>query len=79
MNKIFERVIEIEDQLNNLIEDLNMEAEHCPNNKEEIEHELISASRAVSRVYKLNQKNFCDNYLYEENLKNFVDKGGKIV
>ena len=79
MNKIFERVIEIEDQLNNLIEDLNMEAEHCPNNKEEIEHELISASRSVSRVYKLNQKNFCYNYLYEENLKNFVDKGGKII
>ena len=58
MNQIFERVIEIEDQLNNLIEDLNMEVESCPNNKEEIEHELIVASRAISRVYTLNNENF---------------------
>ena len=58
MNKIFERITEIEDQLNNLIEDLNMEVESCPNNKEEIEHELIVASRAISRVYTLNKENF---------------------
>ena len=57
MNKIFERIIDIEGQLNNLIEDLNMEAEYCPKNKDEIEHELIVASRAVSRVYRLNIDN----------------------
>ena len=79
MNTIFERIIEIEDQLNNLIEDLNIEAEHCPNNKEEIEHELISASRSVSRVYILNKENFSDNNVAQENLKNFVDRGGRIV
>ena len=33
MNTIFDRIIEIEDKLNNLIEDLNMEVEYCPNNK----------------------------------------------
>tara|TARA_Y100000356_G_C11054292_1_gene180404 strand:+ start:251 stop:445 length:195 start_codon:yes stop_codon:yes gene_type:complete len=58
MNKIFERIIVIEDHLNALIEDLNIGIEDCPNNKEEIEHELISASRAVSRVYNLNKENF---------------------
>ena len=58
MNEIFDRILKIEDQLNNLIEDLNIEAEYCPNNKEEIEHELISASRAVGRVYNLNKENF---------------------
>jgi hypothetical protein len=57
MNKIFERVIEIEDQLNSLIEDLISEAEHCPKNREEMEHELIVASRAVSRIYSLNVDN----------------------
>ena len=58
MNKIFERIIENEGQLNSMIDDLNMEAEYCPNNKEEIEHELIVASRAVSRIYSLNNDNF---------------------
>ena len=58
MNKIFERIITIEHGLNSLIEDLNMESEECPNNKEEIEHELIVASRCVSRVYLLNKENF---------------------
>ena len=48
----------IEEHLNDLIEDLNIGIENCPNNKEEIEHELISASRAVSRVYNLNKENF---------------------
>ena len=68
MNKIFERIITIEHGLNSLIEDLNMEAEECPNNKEEIEHELIVASRAVSRVFILNKENFSEK---------IVDKYGK--
>jgi uncharacterized protein (UPF0212 family) len=58
MNKIFERIMVIEEHLNDLIEDITIGIEHCPNNAEEIEHELISASRAVSRVYNLNKENF---------------------
>lgn len=57
MNKIFERIIDIEDRINSLIEDLNIEVEYCPKNKEEIEHELIVASRAVGRIYSLNIDN----------------------
>ena len=72
MNKIFERIITIEHGLNSLIEDLNMEAEECPNNKEEIEHELIVASRCVSRVYLLNKENFSDTHI-----KKYLDKDGK--
>jgi len=79
MNKIFERIIDIEDQLNNLIEDLNIEVEHCPKNKDEIEHELIVASRAVGRVYGLNKDNFTEDSSEEENLKNSIDRGGKII
>lgn len=58
MNKIFERIMVIEEHLNDLIEDLSIGNENCPNNTEEIEHELITASRAVSRVYNLNKENF---------------------
>jgi len=68
MNQIFERVMKIEDQINNLIEDLLLEVEQCPNNREEIEHELIVASRAISRVYTLNKENFSEK---------IVDKYGK--
>lgn len=68
MNQIFERVMKIEDQINNLIEDLLLEVEQCPNNREEIEHELIVASRAISRVYTLNKENFSEK---------IVDKHGK--
>tara|TARA_Y100001937_G_scaffold68322_1_gene93368 strand:+ start:2423 stop:2662 length:240 start_codon:yes stop_codon:yes gene_type:complete len=79
MNKIFDRIMKIEDELNSLIEDLLIEVENCPNNKDEIEHELIVASRAVGRVYGLNKDNFTEDSSEEENLKNFVDKGGKII
>ena len=58
MNEIFERIEGIEKHLNDLIEDLNLGYESCPNNKEEIEHELITASRSVGRVYNLNRENF---------------------
>ena len=53
----------IEEHLNDLIEDLNIGSENCPNNNEEIEHELITASRAVSRVYNLNKENFNTNIM----------------
>lgn len=68
MNQIFDRIMKIEDQINNLIEDLLIEVEQCPNNREEIEHELIVASKAISRVYALNKENFSEKS---------VDKYGK--
>ena len=57
--------MKIEEQLNDLIEDLAIEVEHCPKNKDEIEHELISASRAVGRVYSLNKENFNNDWRLE--------------
>ena len=60
MNQIFDRIMKIEDQINGLIEDLLLEIEECPINREEIEHELIVASRAISRVYQLNKENFSE-------------------
>ena len=60
MNKIFNRIIDIEEELNSLIEDIGLALEPCKYNKEEIEHYLIHASHCVSKVYKLNKSNFED-------------------
>lgn len=46
-------MIELEQDLNYLIECVSNDFIPCPSNKEEIEHELIVASRAISRVYSL--------------------------
>jgi hypothetical protein len=60
MNKIFEKIMVIEGQINNLLQDLDLGFEHCEKNKKEITDELVIASDAVARIYKLNKKNFRD-------------------
>jgi uncharacterized protein (UPF0212 family) len=50
---LMSNTIGLEEELNNLIEGISIGVVPCPNNKEEIEHELIVASRAISRVYSL--------------------------
>ena len=83
INELVSSTIDLEQEINTLIENVSNEFISCPNNKEEIEHELIVASRAIGRIYSLaldnmegyrNQKD--EN---EEDLKNFIDKGGKII
>ena len=46
-------MIDLEQEINNLIEGVSNDFIPCPNNKEEIEHELIVASRAIGRIYSL--------------------------
>ena len=58
MNTIFERIVEIELDLHNLIQDVSVGVEACPNNREEISEKLMSASVSISHVYKLNKANF---------------------
>ena len=53
IEQLISNTIEIEQDLNDLIEGISSDWIPCPNKKEEIEHELIVASRAVSRVYSL--------------------------
>jgi len=60
MNKIFEKIIAIERQINNLLQDLDLGFEHCEKNKKEITEELVIASDAIAKIYKLNKKNFMD-------------------
>ena len=53
IEKLMSSTIDLEQELNNLIEGVLNDFIPCPNNKQEIEHELIVASRAISRVYSL--------------------------
>ena len=83
IEKLVSSTIDLEQDLNDLIEGVSNDFIPCPNNKEEIEHELIVASRAIGRIYSLALDNMegYRNQLQEdeEDLKNFVDKGGKII
>ena len=58
MNTIFERIIDIEKDLNDLITDIQTQVEFCELNEGEILEKLISASVNISHVYKLNKENF---------------------
>jgi len=53
INKLMSSTIDLEQEINTLIENVSNEFIPCPNNKEEIEHELIVASRAIGRIYSL--------------------------
>tara|TARA_B100000242_G_scaffold280221_1_gene239392 strand:- start:724 stop:957 length:234 start_codon:yes stop_codon:yes gene_type:complete len=53
INKLMSTTIDLEQEINTLIENVSNEFIPCPNNKEEIEHELIVASRAIGRIYSL--------------------------
>ena len=53
IEKLVSSTIDLEQDLNNLIEGVSNDFIPCPNNKEEIEHELIVASRAIGRIYSL--------------------------
>ena len=83
IEKLVSSTIDLEQDLNDLIEGVSNDFIPCPNNKEEIEHELIVASRAIGRIYSLALDNMegYRNQLNEdqEDLKNFVDKGGRII
>ena len=83
IGKLMSSTIELEQEVNTLIENISNEFIPCPSNKQEIEHELIVASRAIGRIYSLALDNM-EGYRNqkdedEEDLKNFVDKGGKII
>ena len=73
-NKIFERIIDIEIDLNNLITDVQIGAESCPYNKGDILEKLISASLNISHLYQLNKVNMRNHEVLESDAKKY---GGK--
>ena len=57
-NNIFEKIMVIEDHINNLLQDLDLGFEHCEKNHNEITQELVNASKSISKIYRLNKENF---------------------
>jgi len=57
-NNIFEKIMVIEDHINNLLQDLDLGFEHCKKNHNEITQELVNASKSISKIYRLNKENF---------------------
>jgi len=82
IKEITSKIIDLEQDLNNLIEEVSNDSISYSNNKEEIEHELIVASRAISRAYTLLMDNIEGDQEMrwaEEDLTNCLDKGGKLI
>ena len=73
IDKLMSSTIELEQEINNLIEGISNDFIPCPNNKEEIEHELIVASRAIGRIYSLALDNMegYSNQVHEDKEEGF--------
>ena len=57
MNKIFEKIIEAENIVNDLYLDVNVDVEYCAFNKKEILDQLIFIEKEVTKIIRLNREN----------------------
>ena len=74
MNKIFERIMDIEKDLNDLITDIVIGAEGCPYVKQDIIDKLTTANINVGHVYQLNKANLRNHEVLESDAKKYGDK-----
>ncbi len=74
MNKIFERIMDIEKDLNDLITDIVIGAESCPYVKGDIIDQLTTANINVGHVYQLNKANLRNHEVLESDAKKYGDK-----
>lgn len=74
MNKIFERIMDIEKDLNDLITDIVIGAESCPYVKGDIIDKLTTANVNVGHVYQLNKANLRNHEVLESDAKKYGDK-----
>ena len=58
MNKIFEKIIEAENIINDLYLDVNVDVEHCAFNKKEILEQLIQIEKEIGKIISLNKMNY---------------------
>ena len=73
-NKIFERIMEIEKDLNDLITDIVIGVEGCPYVKGDIVDKLTTANINVGHVYQLNKVNMRNHEVLESDAKKYGDK-----
>lgn len=57
-DKILEDIFLIDDKIENVIENTSLKLKDSCEEKEELIHELVSASRAIFRAYELYKKIF---------------------
>ena len=64
MNKIFNRVVELENAVNDLYLDVNNNKQpyNCPHNKKEILDQLIFIEKEVTKIIRLNRENCREEY-----------------
>ena len=58
MNKIFERIIEAENIINDLYLDVNVDVEYCAFNKKEILEQLTQIEKEIAEIISLNKMNY---------------------
>ena len=58
MNKIFERIIEAENIINDLYLDVNVDVEYCAFNKKEILEQLAKTEKEIAKIISLNKMNY---------------------
>ncbi len=58
MNKIFEKIIEAENIVNDLYLDVKVDVEHCAFNKKEILEQLIKIEEEIGKIITLNKMNY---------------------
>ena len=58
MNKIFERIIEAENIVNDLYLDVNVDVEYCAFNKKEILEQLEQIEKGIGKIISLNKMNY---------------------
>ncbi len=55
MNKIFEKIIEAENIVNDLYLDVNVDVEYCAFNKKEILEQLTQIEKGIAKIISLNK------------------------
>jgi len=58
MNRIFEKIIEAENIVNDLYLDVKVDVEHCAFNKKEILEQLTQIEKEIGKIISLNKMNY---------------------
>ena len=69
MNKIFERIIEAENIVNDLYLDVNVDVEYCAFNKKEILEQLTQIEKEIAEIISLNKMNYKEFWDEKEKVK----------
>jgi|TARA_R110000824_G_scaffold169473_2_gene346587 hypothetical protein len=72
MNKIFEKIIEAENIVNDLYLDVNVGAEYCAFNKKEILDQLTEIEKEIAKIISLNKMNYKEFWADQKKAKKML-------